>query len=42
MKKTTNIDPEASFGSNLTYSGIEGGNLPATRNYGVNLNIKFK
>jgi TonB-linked SusC/RagA family outer membrane protein len=42
MKRTTNIDPEASFGSNLTYSGIEGGNLPATRNYGVNLNIKFK
>ncbi|WP_111629891.1 SusC/RagA family TonB-linked outer membrane protein [Larkinella arboricola] len=42
MKKTTNIDPEASFGSNLTYSGIEGANLPATRNYGVNLNIRFK
>lgn len=42
MKKTTNIDPEASFGSNLRYSGIEGGNLPSTRNYGVNLNIKFK
>ena len=42
MKKTTNIDPEASFGSNLNYSGIEGANLPAIRNYGVNLNIKFK
>ena len=42
MKQAKNIDPEASFGSNLTYSGIEGGNLPATRNYGVNLNIKFK
>ncbi|MFD1141408.1 SusC/RagA family TonB-linked outer membrane protein [Larkinella insperata] len=42
MRKTTNIDPEASFGSNLTYSGIEGANLPATRNYGVNLNIRFK
>ena len=42
MKKTTNIDPEASFGSNLNYSGIEGANLPATRNYGVNLNIRFK
>lgn len=41
-KKTTNIDPEASFGSNLKYSGIEGANLPSTRNYGVNLNIKFK
>lgn len=42
MKKAKNIDPEASFGSNLAYSGIEGGNLPSTRNYGFNLNIKFK
>lgn len=42
MKKTTNIDPEASFGANLQYSGIEGANLPATRNYGVNVNIRFK
>lgn len=41
-KKARNIDPEASFGSTLAYSGIEGGNLPAARNYGVNLNIKFK
>lgn len=42
MRKAKNIDPEASFGSNLTYSGIEGANLPSTRNYGFNLNIKFK
>ncbi|CCG99488.1 TonB-dependent receptor plug [Fibrella aestuarina BUZ 2] len=42
MKKTDNIDPEASFGANLRYSGIEGGNLPSVRNYGVNVNIKFK
>lgn len=42
MKKTENIDPEASFGANLRYSGIEGANLPSARNYGVNVNIKFK
>jgi hypothetical protein len=42
MKKTDNIDPEASFGANLRYSGIEGANLPSVRNYGVNVNIKFK
>ncbi|MEZ0485240.1 SusC/RagA family TonB-linked outer membrane protein [Fibrella aquatica] len=42
MKKTDNIDPEAAFGANLRYSGIEGANLPSARNYGVNLNIKFK
>ncbi|WP_025762413.1 SusC/RagA family TonB-linked outer membrane protein [Dyadobacter tibetensis] len=42
MKKTTNIDPEATFGANLRYAGIEGTSLPATRNFGVNVNIKFK
>lgn len=42
MRNAKNIDPEASFGSNLAYTGIEGGNLPSTRNYGFNLNIKFK
>lgn len=42
MRKTENIDPEASFGANLRYSGIEGANLPSSRNYGVNVNIKFK
>jgi outer membrane receptor protein involved in Fe transport len=42
MKKTENIDPEATFGSNVRYFGIEGTNLPTTRSYGVNLNIKFK
>ncbi len=41
-KKATNIDPESSFGANLRYSGIEGASLPSVRNYGVNLNIKFK
>ncbi len=42
LKKTDNIDPEASFGANLRYSGIEGANLPSVRNYGVNVNLKFK
>jgi hypothetical protein len=42
MKKSDNIDPEASFGSNISYYGIEGTSLPSTRSYGVNVNIKFK
>jgi TonB-linked SusC/RagA family outer membrane protein len=42
MKKSDNIDPEATFGSNVRYYGIEGTSLPTTRSYGVNLNIKFK
>lgn len=42
MKKTKNIDPEATFGANLKYAGIEGTSLPATRNYGVNVAFKFK
>lgn len=42
MKKTTNIDPEATFGANLRYAGIEGTSLPSSRNYGINVNIKFK
>ncbi|HWV33130.1 MAG TPA: SusC/RagA family TonB-linked outer membrane protein [Dyadobacter sp.] len=42
MKKTDNIDPEATFGANLKYSGLEGTSLPATRNYGVNVAFKFK
>ena len=41
-KKADNIDPEASFGSDVKYYGIEGTNLPSTRTYGVNLNFKFK
>ena len=42
MKKADNIDPEASFGSDVKYYGIEGTNLPSARTYGVNLNFKFK
>jgi TonB-linked SusC/RagA family outer membrane protein len=42
MKKSDNIDPEASFGSNVRYAGIEGTNLPSTRSFGINANFKFK
>ena len=42
MKKTENIDPEATFGSSINYYGIEGTNLPSTRSFGVNVNVKFK
>ncbi|WP_339877326.1 SusC/RagA family TonB-linked outer membrane protein [uncultured Algoriphagus sp.] len=41
MRKAKNIDPEASFGSNINYTGIEGGNLPSTRSFGFNLNFKL-
>jgi hypothetical protein len=42
MKKSDNIDPEATFGSNVSYYGIEGTSLPSTRSYGINLNFTFK
>lgn len=42
MKKSDNIDPEATFSSNVNYYGIEGTSLPSTRTYGVNLNLTFK
>jgi hypothetical protein len=42
MSNSDNVDPEATFGSNVRYYGIEGTSLPTTRSYGVNLNIKFK
>ncbi|HEY5751262.1 MAG TPA: SusC/RagA family TonB-linked outer membrane protein [Chryseolinea sp.] len=42
MRKADNIDPEASFASNVKYYGIEGTSLPSTRSYGFNLNVKFK
>jgi TonB-linked SusC/RagA family outer membrane protein len=41
MRKADNIDPEASLGSNINYTGIEGGNLPSTRSFGFNLNFKL-
>ena len=42
MRKAKNIDPEASFASDVKYYGIEGTGLPSTRSYGFNLNVKFK
>ncbi|MDR7131082.1 TonB-linked SusC/RagA family outer membrane protein [Algoriphagus sp. 4150] len=41
MRKAKNIDPEANFGSNINYTGIEGGNLPSARSFGFNLNFKL-
>ncbi|PGH38734.1 MAG: hypothetical protein CRN43_13285, partial [Candidatus Nephrothrix sp. EaCA] len=42
MRKAKNIDPEASFGSTVSYYGLEGTSLPSARSYGVNVNFKFK
>ncbi|MBB6325194.1 TonB-linked SusC/RagA family outer membrane protein [Algoriphagus iocasae] len=41
MRKAKNIDPEASFGSNINFAGIEGTALPSTRSFGFNLNFKL-
>lgn len=40
-KKADNIDPEESFGSSISYYGIEGRNLPSTRAVGFNLKVNF-
>jgi len=40
-KDAENIDPEESFGSTISYYGIEGRNLPSTRSIGVNLKVNF-
>ncbi len=42
LKHTDNIDPESAFSADVRYAGTEGGALPATRTYGVNLNFAFK
>ena len=42
MKRSDNIDPEAGFGSNVRYAGIEGTNLPSARSFGINANFKLK
>ncbi|WP_254561143.1 SusC/RagA family TonB-linked outer membrane protein [Dyadobacter diqingensis] len=42
VKHTDNIDPEAGFSAAINYAGIEGGSLPATRSYGLNVSVKFK
>jgi len=40
-KDAENIDPEESFGSTISYYGIEGRNLPPTRSLGVNVKVTF-
>lgn len=40
-RKAENIDPEAQFGSNINFLGIEGTALPPTRSIGFNLNFKL-
>ncbi|WP_316820773.1 SusC/RagA family TonB-linked outer membrane protein [Pedobacter gandavensis] len=42
LKYTKNIDPESEFSSSLSYAGIEGASLPATRTLGINLNFKLR
>jgi hypothetical protein len=39
MKKTTDIDPEASYGT--VSQGLELGNQLPTRTLGLSLNVKF-
>ncbi len=40
-KKVPHIDPETSFGNTSGQQGLEYAQIPPTRTYGVNLNIKF-
>ena len=35
------MDPEAMLGTNIQGQGISSGNLPTTRNIGLNLTLKF-
>jgi TonB-linked SusC/RagA family outer membrane protein len=39
LKRTDNIDPESDYSYNA--QGLELGGVPATRTYGLNLNVKF-
>ncbi|MCC5938007.1 MAG: SusC/RagA family TonB-linked outer membrane protein [Lunatimonas sp.] len=40
-RKAENIDPEATFGSNINFLGIEGTALPPVQSVGFNLNFKL-
>ena len=40
-KKAPHIDPETSFGNTTGQQGLEYAQLPPTRSYGFNLNLKF-
>jgi TonB-linked SusC/RagA family outer membrane protein len=42
LKYTDNFDPEDTFSSLPGNAGLEGGGLPQTRTYGINVNIKFR
>lgn len=42
LKYSKNIDPESEFSPTLTYAGIEGASLPATRTLGLNFHLRFK
>lgn len=42
LKRSDNIDPEATFGATINYTGIDGTALPSTRTFGINANFKFK
>lgn len=41
MKHTPNIDPEASYSASIISQGLESAEVPYSRNYGFNLNVKF-
>ncbi|MEP6684597.1 MAG: SusC/RagA family TonB-linked outer membrane protein [Parafilimonas sp.] len=41
MKHTPNIDPEASYSASIFSQGLESAEVPYSRNFGFNLNVKF-
>jgi len=41
MKHTPNIDPEASYSASVYSQGLESAEVPYSRNFGLNLNVKF-
>ncbi|PZR28757.1 MAG: SusC/RagA family TonB-linked outer membrane protein [Citrobacter freundii] len=42
LKHTVNFDPEDNFSALPGNAGLQGGGIPQTRTYGVNVNVKFK
>ncbi len=41
MKHTPNIDPEASYSASVYSQGLESAEVPYSRTFGLNLNVKF-
>ncbi len=41
MKHTPNIDPEASYSASIYSTGLESAQVPYSRNFGFNLNVKL-